>query len=301
VTTPRGDYGIEVKFERGTDRPAAVFRALSELIETFQEIDQDLARSVTAEIEAVVVLQEVEAGSVRAWLSTVLKSIDDSALKKLDWKEIVGTYLLSAKRRFVAFLEKNQSVSDRAQVAVLERDLLRLAQDTNVRHIPAYQPIPTRRLLTDLSRVSTSLQLLGDGQKAFVLLDDSSLALNRDFTIPEETIDNLLTAETLSSQAEMILRVKKPDYLGQSMWEFRHQNRAIQAKILDVGWLQRFQSRMEVVRPGDSLRAVVETRVHYDQYGEVVAMHWSVAEVKGVILLPDWAQSDLYPDEDESS
>lgn len=290
----KGDYAIEIAFERGTGQPASVFRALSELIEAFQQIDQDLAHSVTVEIEASVVLQEVESGSVRAWLSTVLKSVDDTALKKLDWKEIVGTYLLRAKRRLITFLDKNPTITTRAQVAELEAELLQLARETNVRQIPAYQPIPTRRLLSDLSHVSSSLQILAVKQEALLVFASGSLALNREFSVPEEAIDALMTAETMTSSAEMILRVKKPDYLGQSMWDFRHQNRVILARVADAEWLSRFQHRAVTLRPGDSIRATVETSVHYDQYGEVVAIHFTVTKVHGEILLPNWAQAELY-------
>src|SRR5829696_3393878 len=115
-------YALEVVYRKGTERPAHVFRAMSELIEAFQQLDVDLAKSISAEIEAVVVLEEVEVGSIRAWLSTVLKSVDDSALKKLEWKEIVGTYLVRGKRRIVQFLDNTPTVVDQQQIASLERD-----------------------------------------------------------------------------------------------------------------------------------------------------------------------------------
>jgi len=295
VREAKGDYAIEIEFERGTERPAAVFRSLSDLIEAFQQFDTHLAHSVTAEIEAKVVLQEVEAGSVRAWLSTLLKSVDDTALKKLDWRQIVGTYLLRGKQRVVSFLDKSSKEVTKESIARLETDLLALAQNTNVRHIAAYQPIPTRSLLTDLSQVSSALQVLPPQQRALlVIASHAPQALNREFLIPGESIDELLTAESLSSTAEMILRVKRPDYLGTAMWEFRHQNRQIFAKIADVSWLQQFQNRSVKAPPGSSLRAVVSTQVHYDQFGEVVAMHYTIMKVLGVVEPPAWAQVDLY-------
>lgn len=294
---PKGDYALEVDYVRGTERPAGVFRAMSELIEAFQQLDQDLARSISAEIEPIVLLQEVEAGSVRAWLSTVLKSVDDTSLKKLDWRGIVGAYLLLGKRRIVQFLDKNPTITTREQVHTLELDLMRLAEQTNVRQIPAYAPIPTRRLLMSLNQVSVSVRLLGEGDRASLIVDREEWEINKSFDVPQEAIDRILTAETLSNTAEMILRVKKPDYLGQSMWEFRHQNHVILAKILDTAWLARFHTREVTLRPGDSVRAKVQTDVHYDQYGDVVAIHYSILEILDVIALPAWSQVDLYSNE----
>lgn len=298
-TESKGDYAIELTFERGTARPAAMFRSLSDLIEAFQQFDTHLARSVAAEIEACLVLQEVEAGSVRAWLSTLLKSIDDTALKKLDWRQIVGAYLLRGKQRLVAFLDGSPKKVSKHDIAVLERDLLVLAQETNVRQIPAYRSIPTRSLVTDLSQLSAALQVLPAHQQAMLVVNARPLALNRDFLMLPESIDELLTAETLAGDAEMILRVKRPDYLGTAMWEFRHQNRQIYAKVADIGWLEQFQSCAERAPPGSSLRAVVRTEVHYDERGEVVATHYTITKVLGVIAPPAWAQVELYDEDDD--
>lgn len=283
-------YALEVDYRKGTERPAHVFRAMSELIEAFQQLDVDLAKSISAEIEAVVVLEEVEVGSIRAWLSTVLKSVDDSALKKLEWKEIVGTYLVRGKRRIVQFLDNTPTVVDQQQIASLERDLLVLAEETNVRQIPAYSPVPRRRLLMNLNQISASVMLLEEGDSANLVVDHEQISINKSFRVPEEAIEELLTAETIQSTAPMILKVKKPDLLGQSMWEFRHQNRTFLAKVQDTEWLEKFQARQIPIRPGDSIRALVETRVHYDQFGEVVASHYSVLQVIEVIPLPAWGQ-----------
>ena len=101
----KGDYCIRIDFERGSERPARVFNAMAGLIDVFQAIDADLAKSVSARIEPVLVLQEVEAGSIKTWLSSVIKSVDDEALKEGDWKKVVGTYLLKGKMQILKFLE----------------------------------------------------------------------------------------------------------------------------------------------------------------------------------------------------
>ncbi len=64
---------------------------------------------------------------------------------------------------------------------------------------------------------------------------------NLSLHIAPETIEDLITSESIQSLSEMILKVKKPDFLGTSQWEFRHDNRTIIAKILDDDWLKRFQ------------------------------------------------------------
>ena len=291
----RGDYCIQIDFEKGSENPSRIFRSMSDLIESFQEIDIDLGRSVATNIEPVLVLEEVEAGSIRAWLRTILRSVDDETLKTLDWKPIVGNYLVKGKKKILEFLGDKEEIKDQSQIHELEKDLLQMAEETKVRQIPAYSPVPAKRLLHDLSRLSESVFPLFEKDTATFISEDHRVAINKSFRIPSELIDEFLTRETIRSQAQMILRVKKPDYLGQSMWELKHEDRAFPAKILDEEWLMKFQHRKVLIQPGDSIRALVEIRVNYDESGEVVSSTYAILEVLEVINVPPLHQTSLLP------
>ena len=60
------------------------------------------------------------------------------------------------------------------------------------------------------------------------------------------------------------------------MWQLVYEDRAIEAKIGDVAWLEKFQDRKVDVRPGDSLRAVLEITVHYGFENQIVARHYRI-------------------------
>jgi hypothetical protein len=288
-----GEYYLEVDYEKGSERPAHVFHAMAELIEAFQQIDLHLAASVSSAIAPVVVLEEVEAGSIRARLATIIKSVDDEALKALDWKRLIGTYLVRGKARILAYLEDRKEITDPAQLEVLEAELVQLAVATNVRHIPTYSPIPRRLLLGDLNAVSAAVATLNERESAVAILENERLDVPRDFAVSEDAIDRLLTSETLDNEAEIILKVKKPDYLGNSMWEFRHDGRSIEAKMADDLWLANFHRRAVNIGPGDAIRGRMRTVVNYDKFGEAVSSHREVTKVLEVIALPPGAQADL--------
>ena len=84
------DFCLEVGFERGSEGPARVFSTIANLITAFQEVDRLLVRSIDSKIEPILLLEDVEAGSIRIWLRDRLLEADDEALKKLDWKPLVG-------------------------------------------------------------------------------------------------------------------------------------------------------------------------------------------------------------------
>jgi len=92
--------------------------------------------------------------------------------------------------------------------------------------------------------ISTSLSPLAEGDSAkYIIPNEPEARFNLTFKLAPESIEDLVAKETLSSESEMLLKVKKPDYLGESMWDLRHGILTISASILDKEWLEKFQSR----------------------------------------------------------
>jgi len=293
---PKGDYGISIDYDKGSEQPARVFKSMSLLIETFQRIDLDLARSVATEIEPILILEEIEAGSIKAWFRTFLKAIPDGALRDCDWKKLLGAYMLLGKYRLLEFIGESDDIEDKKQLERLQSDLVKLAADTNVRQIPSYAPIPADRLLADLADLSTSLEPLSEMDVVTLVTSEREIEMNKSFTVTPEIIESIITEEEIESTATQILKVKKPDYLGKSMWQLRHGGHIFDAKILDEDWLHEFQDKDITVRPGDSLRADVRTRVSYDSQHEVIATHTDIIKVREVIASPYAVQGDLLED-----
>lgn len=287
------EYLLRIDFKKGTENPERVFSAMSELIQAFREIDRSLSASISTEIDAKLILEDIEAGSIIAKIKSALESVDDDDLKQLDWKPIVGKYLVQGKRRFINFLEEKEKIKDKKQIEELRNDLVELATETKVLQLPIYQPIPDDRLLKNL-------QKLGDATTPLIAEDSvifggngEEVTLNKNFKIPQETIEEILTERVLTGTHEMILKIKKPDYLGQSMWEFKHEGRLVPAKILHAEWLAKFHNQKVKVNPGDSIRAIVEINVSYDRHGEVIGRHYEVKEILESIPMAKYEQNDL--------
>ena len=64
------------------------------MIRALQGLDATLVGAIDTKIEPVMVLEEIESGSLIIWLRNILTAADDEALKKLDWKPAVGKYLV---------------------------------------------------------------------------------------------------------------------------------------------------------------------------------------------------------------
>ena len=82
------------------------------------------------------------------------------------------------------------------------------------------------------------------------------------------------------------------------MWEFKHEKKNIQAKILDSYWLRQFQNRQIDIRPGDSIRAQVKVSVKYGYDYDVVSSTYEINKIIAVINSTDTGQFSLLRDDE---
>ena len=75
------DFSFRIVFAKGLGDPRRIFDAASELIDGFEAIDEAVTGSVDVQIRPLMVLEDIEAGSIRVFLKTLLQSIDDKALR----------------------------------------------------------------------------------------------------------------------------------------------------------------------------------------------------------------------------
>jgi len=287
------DFGIEIGFQPGSDAPSRVFRTMTALIETFESVDRELVNSV-AKIQPVLLLEDIEAGSIKTWLRTQLESLDDQALKSGEWKKVVGIFLVKAKYIMIDFLQEHSTITNKGEIEALQAQILRAAEETNVLAIPTYRPIPVERVADAIRLIGEATRPLKASDSAKYLSDAGNANFNLTFSISPEAFDELVTRETITNQSTMILKVKKPDFLGESMWEFKYENRTIEAKVLDLDWLQKFRERTVTLQPGDAIKALVETEVRYSFEGEVIYSLYKILAIHKVISVEGFPQNGLF-------
>jgi len=265
---------------------------MSDLIDALQDIDRSLIKSIDSSIEPVLLLEDVEIGSIRAWLSQRLKTVSDEGLGELEWKKVVGAYLVRGKYIFINFLDGKTEITDR-DLEIIEGELVELAEETNIKRFPDYRPIPRKEIAQDIQKISTALAPLEKGDTAKYITANLEAGFNIELAITPEKIEELITSEVIPSETTMIVKVKKPDFLGESQWEFHYDGKVLSAKILDAQWLLNFQEGKIPLSPGDAVRASVKTDVLYGHDREVIATHHAITKVLEVIPNPTYRQPTL--------
>jgi hypothetical protein len=286
-------FELKIAFEKHSERPSRVFESMARMIDSLQLIDRDLLTPFDLRAQTYLILEDIKIGSLRTVLTTMLRSLDDESLKSGDWKKIVGNYLVKSKYQILHFLEDKKQITERGEIEDLASDIHKLAVETDVKKLPAYKPVPLSLLLRDIQQITVSLQPLNLSDTATFQARNREIHFNQNFQYHQEAVEALLTKETKTSERPERLKVKKPDYLGESMWEFVFQGRVIMAKIVDHNWLLSFQSRKIDVRPGDALSVLLQTQINYGFQGEEIAVHHRVSRVDEVIRSPGGEQADL--------
>ena len=253
------------------------------LIESMQLLDAHLALSIGVDVRTSLVLQDVEAASLKAKLRSVVEAVPDEPLKSGDVKKLIGHFLLRAKHKVLDWCNDRNAISSREEVKQLESEIQILAEQSDVKLLPAYASIETATILSDIAAIKDALNYLGAQDRATFQSSEGVSSYNPELVVSDNVVRELVTRETLASAGERILKVKKPDYLGTSKWGFKYAGHMIEAKVADEAWLKRFQNNQENVQPGDSLRVRLREEIAYGYDNEIVHMEYEVLEVLGVI------------------
>ena len=259
---PASSFEIKIDFEKHSEQPSRVFQCMAQMIESFHLIDNDLLLPFDIRAETFLILEDITAGSLRTCLTTMLRSVDDEGLKAGDVKKVIGNYLLKGKYRLIHFLENKKQITDRIEIETLGADLHELAVETDVKKLPSYKPVSFTALLRDIQLITLAVEQLKPADTAKFISKNGEVQFNQSFRYHQDAVEALLTKETKNSENSEILKVKKPDYLGDSMWELKYRERVIPAKITDHNWLLEFQSRRVDVRPGDALSVILQTQIN---------------------------------------
>ena len=128
------------------------------------------------------------------------------------------------------FLETRSTVREAGEIYKLRSVLDEAADEAGLTLISLRSPIPATRVAEDLRLLSNATVPLLSSDKAEFVSSEGPVEINAEFELTTETIEKLLTQESVIETDEMILIVKKPDFLAYTMWDFRHNGKRVLAR-----------------------------------------------------------------------
>jgi len=279
------DYCITISFEPGVAHPQRIFKAAADFIESLQALDVTLVAAIDSKIQPVFLLERIEDGSVKIWVKQILKAIPDDSIRSLDWKKAVGSYLVDAKHFVLRHLDDTKSLGTANEFHALTARIHDAAAKSGALRYPAYKQIPSADMAKSMARICDAVAPLQAGERVTISNDDGDSGIDATAHVSQDQIDSLLTNNVIHNSAEQILMVRKPDFLGTSMWEFRHGKKTFTAKMADESWLAQFQRGELDVRPGHALRVTMDEETLYGEDGDVIRADRTITKVLSVIKM----------------
>jgi len=213
-----------------------------------------------------MVLEDIQAGSIKVFLRSVLENIDDQALKDGEYKKAIGPALVKAKYIALEYLNKDKAEAI-GGIDKLREDLRVLASQTDVRYLPDYAPIHEGRLVASLDKIQDAKGMLGPKDRLSIEADGRLYEV--DLTkkwLPSEVIPVSDTKER-HSEGVLFLTIRKPDLLGGTKWIFSHGKFPVQAAIKDDAWMKKLHMRKIALHSGDALKCKVKFTYVFDDEG----------------------------------
>lgn len=299
---PEFDFTFGVDFEYGTGSASRVFAAVQDFIRACDAFDKHLITVVAPHITPMLLLGNIEAGSLRAILRYALRSLNDDDLRNFRLRRLLGTFLVDAKYFLLEWMAEERphslSVLREELVYIADRTLIdiSLLQSRGEAMQEDFQSRPTRPLrpehlikaIRGFQRVKSHLT---QGDRAYMITHIGARHdMNLSVSFSAQELKALLVRTTkIVPPTYTTLIVRKPDYLGKSRWRVRHDDRDIAVKIEDREWLTRFQSRAVAVQPGDALVCAMRVEEEYDMEGHLVRERFIVEHVNTVVSQADLA------------
>ena len=289
-----GRFSITVDYDKKSPNPENIFIGIAKLIESFKAMDSELITCVDTNIETEMLLEDVEKGSVKVWLSNRLKSISDDDIADLNYKRVIGGFLVDAKYYVLRKCSDIDEIKDVEVVEEIETGIKEIAQKTGLNQLGCYTSPPRERLLRGLNKVGEAFVALeGNNSVSMSNSQGQILTLNKNFRLPLQSLDELCEGENIDNTTTVILKVRKPDFLGETSWIFKHGHEEIKAKITDENWLNRYLKGQEPIVPGDSLKVRLNSVATYDKNQNLTKTKHTVIEVLSVVHAENTPQTEL--------
>lgn len=279
---PDADLCLFLDFERGTENPTRVFKSLMAMIDALQGIEATLVKNLQPELETLFLLEDLETCCIKVWLrrkiNGTLSTIDRESLKSGDWKKVLGSYLDKGVGKLLAATADTPDPT-RADLETLASSINQDAVGTGLRWSDLGEPLTVNQVAGSLQTLSTAAAPLSEYDKLSILTALGEHPLNIGFRLDAERLEEILTFRVIENTSEEILKIRKPDLLGDAQWEFKLGDAPWMAKVVDPVFVQKFKRRHVKLSSGDAIRAKVRTITKFGHEGDIVSQTREVIEI----------------------
>lgn len=279
----KSKFEIRLDFERETERPSRLFRSFAEMIEGVNELDYLIASTVNATVKTTIILDDIEKGSLigRFWDALVIS--EDGRIDNTPQNGTIEEYIEESRAEALKFIAAKKSTVE--DLESLQNKISEIAIDKKLNETFNYADVDLLKLAKSINSINDATEKLTVNESFELKSANTEVKEISSGTvrIDIEAVEEALTDKEIVNESEMFYLIKKPDFLGDSAWNFKHGTKSVTVKILHQQWLEDFHSGKVPVVPGDSLNVRVRQTMKYNRNGYLINEKLEIVEVIKVI------------------
>lgn len=279
-------YNVKLKYTPGFSDPSKIFLAYSNTINSFRKLDIILVKTLSYSTKYKQTLEDIQLGSISSKIKELFEYSDNElsdTSKPLEVRDI-DNYVSHATSFLFDTINKGKKIDSPKQLEIISKNIGKIARNSSVGQIITYSPPANNEIIDVIKNFSDSVQLLTENEELEYQKDDTIINVPRKIELDVQKIETELKKKDLTSQREVILKIKDLHFLGNAKWGFKHGNKNIEAKIGDQKWNNDFYyDKIISLYPGDSLDVIVELYEEYDKYGKLIKEEYTIVKVNNII------------------
>ena len=277
------EYTVKMQFAPGAKDPSRLFLSMGKMIDAFRRMDLMLAKTAGHELTFVQTLESFQSGSFISKIKESFEYVSQESLSDAPPPETVN-YIRESRRKLLTTLRDNPKIEDIEPITKVAKEIEDIAREKRVQESLIYRPIQPIEIADSLAGVVEPTRSLQDPERVtFQEVGQQDIAVPPESSVATHKIEEALIHRKISITRDIILKIKRPDYLGEAMWDFKHGKNTIQAKVLDAEWLEKFHNKEVLPGPGDSLEVSAVITEEYDKHGNLIRDRYEIAKVNSII------------------
>jgi hypothetical protein len=273
-------YPVKINYDRNADKPSRIFASLGKTIDTFHKVDILLANCLGSNIKVKQQLDRVEIASVTTWLLSLIEIPDDDTLKnKLPKEKDVKQFFSKGREEILSKFNGDFDLENSETYQELQKDMESIARESGILNEFSWNQLPALKVAEIYDEISNATSLLEEGDILSIGNKRQQTEITKGNIIDLVKVQESLVHKRISNNSIEKLIIKRADFLGESKWEFKLNNRRIEAKIIDKDWMHSLHIRKIKLTTGDSLLVNLRSETGLDVNNKVMLEKHEILQV----------------------
>jgi hypothetical protein len=275
---------IGLDFTPESESPVVLFDSFSKMFTSIININTELIKKVDPLIDVQYLLLDIRHGSI---FSDIIKKIiipekDDNVTVFPEAKGNILDYSNLSQNGVIDILtEKEGLIIENDNMDEIHEKIVGYSSTTGVNANLNFRPPNKITLANAIDLLSDSTTMLAIGDKYYFQGKTERKEIRKIYTdFDYNELKREMAKKIIETPIHLILKIKIADFLGKSRWKFKlDNNAAIEAKILDEEWLEKFHSKIEIIGPGDSIEISGIVTDTYDDFGNQIDSQYTILKI----------------------